>query len=297
MKCRVFSTTLVGAAQQWFKQLPSGSVGSFEELYDLFTRKFASTRKSPKSSMHLMTIKQEGEETLREYVSKFNLTALETPGVDAKIKIHAFMQGLRSGPFFDSLVMNEPADFGDFLGRITSYIYLEEARMAPRVEVGKPNKRVENWVEKEVIRNPVIRNSALQGRSRYDNRPREYVSAPPRERAFAPTREQLYIPTQMYPRTINEINEKELIPLNRLLTEILEVARRVPGFYVPGSVTSETRGTPGSLVCRYHNQYGHSTNRCMYLRLLVDKIIREGKQKEFVKNENNSNPKGAAEGR
>lgn len=97
VKCRVFSTTLVGATQEWFKQLPSGSVGSFEEMYDVFTRQFASARKSSKSSMHLMTVKHEGEETLWEYVSKFNLTALETPGVDTKIKIHAFMRGLCSG--------------------------------------------------------------------------------------------------------------------------------------------------------------------------------------------------------
>lgn len=34
-----------------------------------------------------------------EYVAKFNVVALETPGVDAKIKIHTFIQGLRNGPF------------------------------------------------------------------------------------------------------------------------------------------------------------------------------------------------------
>lgn len=57
------------------------------------------------------------------------MVALETPGVDAKIKVHASIQELWSGSFFDSLVMNEPRDFGDLLERITPYIHLEEARM------------------------------------------------------------------------------------------------------------------------------------------------------------------------
>lgn len=116
---------------------------SFEELYDVFTRQFASARKLAKSSLYLMTVKQENEESLREYVAKFNMVALETPGVDAKIKIHAFTQGLRSGTFSDYLVTNEPRDFGELLGRITPYIHLEEARVARKeegIELAKKGK-------------------------------------------------------------------------------------------------------------------------------------------------------------
>lgn len=108
VKCRVFSTTLVGAAQQWFKQLQPGSISSFEELYEAFSRQFTIAKRSTKSSLYLMTVKHLEKESLREYVAKFNMVALETLGADAKIKIHAFIQGLRSGSFFDSLVMNEP---------------------------------------------------------------------------------------------------------------------------------------------------------------------------------------------
>lgn len=58
-------------------------------------------------------------ESLREYVAKFNIVALETLGVDVNIKIYVFIQGLRNGPFFDSLKMNEPMDFRDLFRRIT----------------------------------------------------------------------------------------------------------------------------------------------------------------------------------
>lgn len=69
------------------------------------------------------------------------MAALETPGVDAKIKVHAFIQGLRSGSFFDFLVMNEPKDFRDLLERITPYIHLEEARTTGREEADRMDRR------------------------------------------------------------------------------------------------------------------------------------------------------------
>lgn len=77
---------------------------------------------------------------MREYVAKLNMVALETPGVDAKIKVHAFIQGLRSGSFFDSLVMNEPKDFG-ILESITPYMHLEEARTTRREDADRKDKR------------------------------------------------------------------------------------------------------------------------------------------------------------
>lgn len=70
-----------------------------------------------------MTVKEEIEDPLWEYVAKFNMVALETPGVDAKIKIHAFIERLRSAPFFNSMVMNKPLDFGDILGMIDHTIH------------------------------------------------------------------------------------------------------------------------------------------------------------------------------
>lgn len=50
-----------------------------------------------------MMTKQLEKESLQEYVPKFNMVALEMPGVDAKIKTYAFIQFLRSGSFFDSI--------------------------------------------------------------------------------------------------------------------------------------------------------------------------------------------------
>lgn len=56
VKCRIFLTTLVGAAQQWYKQLSSELNTSFKELYETFTGQFSSAKKSPKSSLYFMMV-------------------------------------------------------------------------------------------------------------------------------------------------------------------------------------------------------------------------------------------------
>ncbi|KAL0412126.1 UNVERIFIED_CONTAM: hypothetical protein Slati_3802300 [Sesamum latifolium] len=57
IKCRVFVTTFARAAQQWFNQLPSVVIGSFQEFRSLFMHQFASSRKHRKTEMSLFSIR------------------------------------------------------------------------------------------------------------------------------------------------------------------------------------------------------------------------------------------------
>ena len=40
----------------------------------------------------------------------------------------------------------------------------------------------------------------------------------------------------------------------------------------------------GSGYCEYHGQKGHTTNECVQLRQLIDKLVKEGKMDHLVKN-------------
>lgn len=166
----------------------------------MFTRQFASEKKSTKSSFHLMTVKQENEETLREYVAKFNMIALETLGVDAKIKIHALIQGLHNGHFFRFIGNERAKRFGRFVGKNHPYIHLEEARVVRREEGVRLGQRSDGKLEKEEVRGPMVKNLNYQGRARYDTRPREYIGTPGSERAFILTRDPCYLPALVPPK-------------------------------------------------------------------------------------------------
>ncbi|XP_057775264.1 uncharacterized protein LOC130994243 [Salvia miltiorrhiza] len=95
IKCRIFATTLSGMAQRWFHNLRSNSIQSYGDLYLMFMRQFASSKRVGRTAISLMDIKQEPQETLREYVARFNITALDIPEAESQIKWYAFARGLR----------------------------------------------------------------------------------------------------------------------------------------------------------------------------------------------------------
>ena len=47
--------------------------------------------------------------------------------------------------------------------------------------------------------------------------------------------------------------------------------------------TPEDRSVGGG-YCEYHGQKGHTTNKCVQLRQLIDKLVKEGKMDHLVKN-------------
>ncbi|XP_057793194.1 uncharacterized protein LOC131009789 [Salvia miltiorrhiza] len=149
IKCRIFSTTLTGPAQLWFGMLAPNSIHSFEDLQTRFLRQFASSWRVGKSALSLMDIKQDQNETLREYTARFNLAALEVPEAESQIKNCAYVRGLKPGLFFDELQIRPAMDFDDIMARLPGYSQLEDARMARKAENDKYNaKKAEDAPER-----------------------------------------------------------------------------------------------------------------------------------------------------
>ncbi|KAL0326475.1 UNVERIFIED_CONTAM: hypothetical protein Sangu_1725500 [Sesamum angustifolium] len=57
IKCNVFLTTLTNFAQQWFDQLPAGSVRCFAEFNFLLQHQFVNSEKYQKSIIRLFGVK------------------------------------------------------------------------------------------------------------------------------------------------------------------------------------------------------------------------------------------------
>ncbi|XP_057811607.1 uncharacterized protein LOC131025839 [Salvia miltiorrhiza] len=137
IKCRIFATTLSGMAQHWFHNLKCDSIHSFGDLFLIFMRQFASSKQVSKTAISLMDIKQEPHETLREYVARFNVAALDIPEAESQIKWYAFVRGLKQGPLFDALQITPPRDFDDIMAILPGYLQLEDAKAARRLESDK----------------------------------------------------------------------------------------------------------------------------------------------------------------
>ena len=68
VRCKAFAITLKGSALAWFNRLPPSSVSSFRELSIAFVSHFIGARTYRKPSYHLLSIKQNPQESLRSYV-------------------------------------------------------------------------------------------------------------------------------------------------------------------------------------------------------------------------------------
>ena len=136
--CRVFPTTLKGAAKIWFSRLMPNSVSTFKELSAQFTTHFIGGHRYKKSMACLMSIKQRKDETLRSYISHFNKEALSIDEADDKILVVAFTNGLQKGKFLFSLYKNDLKTMSEVLYKATKYVNAEDALSAWEK---KPKKR------------------------------------------------------------------------------------------------------------------------------------------------------------
>ncbi|XP_075654406.1 uncharacterized protein LOC142624633 [Castanea sativa] len=138
--CRAFPTKLKGPVRIWFNRLTPKSISTFKELSTQFASYFIGGHRYKKSTACLMNIKQQEDETLRSYISRFNKEALSIDEDDDKILVAAFTNGLRKGKFLFSLYKNDLKTMLDVLYRATKYMNVEDALLA-REERPKKKER------------------------------------------------------------------------------------------------------------------------------------------------------------
>ncbi|KAL2244225.1 UNVERIFIED_CONTAM: hypothetical protein Sindi_0540500 [Sesamum indicum] len=90
--------------------------------------------------LSLFAVRQRNNKPLREYLQRFNTTALEVPSTTQEVKVSAFSQGLLDGDFFNSLARNPASKFDALLARRTKYINMEDARAAKKEIRGEKRK-------------------------------------------------------------------------------------------------------------------------------------------------------------
>ena len=89
-----------GIAQQWFGNLPAGSIDCFKKLAFLFASNFSMNIPAKKTSLDLSTIKQGEREGLRSYVRRFNLVRIQIQGLSDEVAFTDFFKGLKDGSTF-----------------------------------------------------------------------------------------------------------------------------------------------------------------------------------------------------
>ncbi|KAH6787972.1 hypothetical protein C2S52_007524 [Perilla frutescens var. hirtella] len=252
--CKGFGSSLSGAALQWFTNLPNASIGSFAQLTDLFVEQFASSRKIEKHSDDLYAIIQYPNETLRNYVARFNTEKVEIPGCNADTAISAFRKGLkRDSDLYKELTKYPCKTMNDILAKAWAQIKWEEDE--DQYYRPKPRGRDEG---RDSRRNDRRRTDPYPRNDRYKPQGREDISDP-------------------YDRRLPEYNlcitPSEVV---NALKELGSTVKWMPKMRSPDHERDRTK------YCEFYKDHGHRTDDCIALRLEIIDLLKRGHLKDLL---------------
>lgn len=127
LMCKIFPTTLMGPARAWFNSLELGSVKNFLDLANVFISKFIVGVPAKRKTSYLETVRQRGNESLREYVARFNSEALQILELDEGRAVETMQKGTTSHEFFKSLCQKSPTTLSELMKRAKKYIRHDDA--------------------------------------------------------------------------------------------------------------------------------------------------------------------------
>jgi hypothetical protein len=102
-----FHVALSGPARTWLMNLTPGSIYSWEELCARFTANFTSAYQQHGVEAHLHAVRQEPEETLRAFISRFTKVRGTIPRITDASIITAFCQGVRDEKMMEKLATHD----------------------------------------------------------------------------------------------------------------------------------------------------------------------------------------------
>lgn len=182
-------------------------------------------------ALTLFSIKQKENEQLRGYIRRFTLATLEVSITLEEVLITALSQGLRGGEFFKAISLDPPRSFDEALRRAERYINLEEAQRTKMAEVTSPNDKANGREET-----------------------RKMGAGPSRQEA---------VPEGMSGNRRIGPRFDEYAPLVTTPLKILMTIEKHPMLKWPKTYSEVPRKSPAAgSFCRFHNDYGHSTDDC-----------------------------------
>jgi len=123
MHCKMFMGTLT---LRWFVGLLDDHITSFDQFSELFREQFILNQAQPPVSFDLFGVEQRQGEPLKDFLTRFGVFVVKLQTQDEALMVHAFGQGIRLGPFSDSVIKNRARTFGEIRRRVVAHIAAEE---------------------------------------------------------------------------------------------------------------------------------------------------------------------------
>lgn len=128
--CRAFLTTIKGPVRVLFGMLKPESDSNFTELSRQFVGYFIGGQRHLKPATHLLNIKQNRGESLRDYMTRFNKEALKVDGANERMIVAALMVGLAPSKLLFSLSKNPPTRMAYLMVKAQQHMNTEDTLSA-----------------------------------------------------------------------------------------------------------------------------------------------------------------------
>ena len=276
IRCRAFAITLKGSALAWFNRLLPSSISSFIELSIAFVSHFIRARTYKKPSYHLLTIKQNWQESLRSYVQRFNVELLKVDIPNEKFAITAFIAGLgvQSKDLMFSISKNPQASMAEVLTKTEKYINGEEALLS---------KQRSSSTQKEKRRGDKKRERIPRRQGDMDKSPRrdrENRERSPKRRGNV--RDHLGPPQ---PELQQRYSPWKFTPLTASVSQVLREVQHEKFLRWPSQMSSDPAKRDNTKYCEFHRDHGHKTDHCIQLRKGIKYLIRRGNLRRYMASE------------
>ncbi|KAL0359834.1 UNVERIFIED_CONTAM: hypothetical protein Sangu_0832800 [Sesamum angustifolium] len=106
-----------------------------------------SSQKLQKTELSLFAIRQKNNESLKEYLQRFNIVALKVSFATQEVKASAFSQGLLDRDFFKSIAKKPVSKFGALVARTAKYINMDDAQAAKKESRGEKRKETKEGLK------------------------------------------------------------------------------------------------------------------------------------------------------
>ena len=125
--CKVFPASLQGQALSWFHRLPANSIDNFRDLSEVFVGQYLCSARHKQNINTLQNFKMQENETLREFVKRFEQAVLQVESYSMDAILQIFKRSIcPRTPFFESLAKNPPTIMDDLFRRASKYSMLED---------------------------------------------------------------------------------------------------------------------------------------------------------------------------
>ncbi|KAL6323554.1 hypothetical protein AAG906_039137 [Vitis piasezkii] len=196
----------------------------------------------------LQNIKMQDNESLREFVKRFGQAILQVEAYSMDAVLQIFKRSICLGtPFFESLAKKPPTIMNDLFRCANKYSMLEDDVRAATQQV---------LVVGQASRSGMERSAKLPDRPRPSDQRQERPSRPERP---PPT------------------------PLSISYEKLLLMIQGLSDFRWPRPLGTDPSKRDHSKRCAFHKEHGHTTEICRCLHYLVEKLIKAGHLKQYLR--------------